>query len=114
MANIKLHQELTVVLTKDGDIYRTLTPLQEFCQICEKAKFVLIDWIMINTYDIKKAYPMKADDVDTFILSQDREVIKKIRERQKEMDLAIPGKDFNSVKSVISWLESKGIEYTNI
>lgn len=59
-------------------------PVQELHTAAEKNKFILIDGEMVNTYEIKRAFPHEANEFDSFIYSQEKRVREAIQLRDKQ------------------------------
>jgi hypothetical protein len=107
MTEIKVYKEMLRIELKDWTTLNSEKTVDDLRKYIENAKDVLlIDWILFNKYEFKKAYPYNPSDVEQFILSQDRytQQILRLREKQKKERL---DRWFRDVAEVIAYLEKK-------
>lgn len=77
MWEIKQYKPLALVFFIDGNGNRSALPLddtrrEQFKQVIENSKMVELEWIIINTYDIKEIRPAsKTTEIEKFFYSRD-------------------------------------------
>lgn len=79
---IKQRKQLTHVKLRDGRILVSESTPEEINDWITSNSHILIEWELHSKYDIESAYKAKIDDLENFILNQDKEVQDKIREKR--------------------------------
>ena len=103
---LKEYKQLLTVELKDGTILNTDKTLQQLQDYLSKwSDFITIDGVMFNKYEFKKAYERKIDGVEWFILSQPKDIQKKIRKRDQEKRERV-GKRFETIEEVQNYITS--------
>lgn len=107
MADIKVYKEILKIELKDWTMLNSEKTIEDLRKYIENAKDVLlIDWVLFNKYEFKKAYSYNWTDIDQFILSHDKDTIQRLRIREKEKKEKV-GKWFESVQEIKNFLERK-------
>lgn len=96
MWQIKQYKPILRVLLKDGQTLTSRKSLLEFQKYLESSwNFCLVDWVLFNKFEIKKAREANASDIDEYIISQTdklmQEQLKEIVADRKEKWLKING-----------------------
>jgi len=79
---IKQRKQLTHVLLKDGRTLVSESSPKEIIEYIDTHSHILIEWEWHSKWDIISCVPVKVDNVETFILSQNKEMQAKLREKQ--------------------------------
>ena len=106
MNEIKEYKQILIVELKDGTILKTektLNQLMEYYANCWD--LLLIDWVVFNRFEFKKAYEEKIDWIEDFIFSLDKETQKKVRDREKEKKEKL-WKWFENIQEIQNYIEN--------
>lgn len=82
MWEIKQRKQLTHVLLKDGRTLVSEATPKEIGEYLDNHSHIIIEWEWHSKYDIVNFVPAKIDDLESFILSQDKEIQNKIRDKR--------------------------------
>lgn len=90
MANIMQWKQLLVVELKDWTVLHTNKSLQELATLMNDSdsNYMLIDWVLFNKFEFKKAQEKKPDDITLYKLSlseSDKELVKRRETKMKEL-----------------------------
>lgn len=96
MGEIKERKQLTYVNLRDWRILVTERPAKEICDWLLNNQHIMLEWEMHSRYDVLNAIPVNVDDLESFILTQTKEIQAKLRlkknrlktEQGKEMSLS--------------------------
>lgn len=75
---IKQYKELTMIQLKDWTVLNTEAEPDKVAEILNSQKFVVIDWVWFNSYEVKKFEKYEPNEVDGFILWQPKEIREKL------------------------------------
>jgi len=79
---IKQRKQLTHVLLKDGRTLVSEATPKEIWEYLDNHSHIIIEWEGHSKYDIVNFVPAKVDDLETFILSQDKEIQELLRKKK--------------------------------
>lgn len=97
MWEIKEFKQMLTIELKDGTILNSGKSLQELNEyLSGTSMFCLIDWVIFNKLEMKKAYESKITSIEGFIMSQTSENAKRLRIREREKKAKI-GRGFDSI-----------------
>jgi hypothetical protein len=71
---IKQYKELTMIQLKDWTVLNTEADPAQVADILNSQKFVVIDWVWFNSYEVKKFEKYEPNEVDWFVLWQPKEI----------------------------------------
>lgn len=106
MQTIKPYQQLLTVELKDGTILNTdkkLDDLHKF--LADAGDFIKMDWVIFGRYEFKKAYERKVDTLESFILSQPKDIRDKINARNKQKYERI-GRKFETIEEIQNFMDT--------
>jgi len=89
MNAIKEYKQLTCIRLKNWTILNTPASMEEVARLLsDKSKdYIIVDWVGFNRLtSVDDFFPFTPNDMDLFILSQDKEVQKKLREILNERE----------------------------
>ena len=102
---INVYKELTAIETFDWIEYTTAS-LSELNTMFEWKKFIQIWEKLIAIHQIKSCYRSKISWVEWFILSLDKDIQRKVRQRDEEKKSRV-GKWFDSIDQINKWLQDE-------
>lgn len=89
MNAIKEYKQLTCIRLKNWTILNTPASMEEVARLLsdQSKDYIIVDWVGFNRLtSVDDFFPFTPNDMDLFILSQDKEVQKKLREILKERE----------------------------
>lgn len=105
MWDIKLYKELSEIICFDKVLY-TPAKLSDLDKLVEWRKFIQIWEDRIAVHQIKSYWPKKLNEIDSFILSQPKDIQDLIKERKKQM-YERTGRKFKTIKEIQDFLDLK-------
>ena len=87
---IKQRQQLTHVKLKDGRVLTSEASPTEIYDFLASNPHIMIDWEMHSKYSIIEAYFVNMDKLESFILSQPKEIQQKLRTKQAWLKKNMP------------------------
>jgi hypothetical protein len=107
MAELKIYKELTMIKLKDWTVLNTEATVWQVAEILNNQKFVVIDWVWFNSYEVNKFEKYEPTDVDSFILSQPKE-IRDILYREIEIKKQAKARiNINIIKTVLKRIQNE-------
>lgn len=105
MSNIKQRKQMLAVHLKDGTILHSDKSMQALETILNSdSSFVMVDGVLFNKFEFKKAQEFKADDITLFKMSLPQEEKAKIASREIKMQELWKKRD--DVQQIQRYLES--------
>lgn len=97
---MKPYKQILVIELKDWTTLnsnKTIDELQKYLEGCKD--ICLIDWVLFNKYEFKKAYEQKIDWIQSYILSFPKEIQEKLKQREKEKQTRV-WRWFDSIQEI--------------
>lgn len=104
MTDIKLYKELIAIETFWWVLY-TPAKIEDLDAMVETKKFITVWDQRIAVHQIKNYYLKKLDTVESFILSQPKDIQKKIQARSEQMYERV-GRKFENIEQVQKYIDS--------
>ena len=107
MTELKIYKELTMIKLKDWTVLNTEATVWQVADILNSQKFVVIDWVWFNSHEVYKFERYEPTDVDSFILSQPKE-IREILYRELEIKKQTNARiNINTVRAALERIQNK-------
>lgn len=104
MWEIRNYKQLLTVELKDGTKLNTEKDKEKLQEAVAQSDFVQLDWILVNKYEIKKAYYRSITTIEEYILTLDKDLQAAARKREKEKKRKV-WKWFDSIEEVSNYLQ---------
>lgn len=83
--DIKERKQLTHLKHKDGSILVSEKSVSDINQYLKNNSHIMIEGRLVNKYDVMDVYDAKLDDLEYFILSQDKPTQEKLRKKRDRL-----------------------------
>jgi hypothetical protein len=105
MNTIKEYKKILIIELKDWTTLRTEKTINQFMEYYEQCwDLLLVDWVIFNRFEFKKAFEEKIDCVENYIMSLEKDIRKKVETREKEKKEKI-WKWFKNISEVENYIK---------
>jgi len=106
---IKEYKQILVIELKDWITITSKKSLKELQEYMESCKDVcLIEWVLFNKYEFRKAYEQKIDWVQSYILTFTKDIQEKLKTREKEKKARI-WRWFDDIQEIENYLKENNL-----